>query len=311
MHRVALVACVFALVATMPLSAQEAPPPTEAVLPTCSDEAPTTTCDALILPEPLPWQTAWGVVGLRIFAAGPKVAPNGQEYHPSFSLDLDFNCWVWRTQGIYIFADIRFWNERPENGVTNGKDSGALGFSKRQFDLVGGGAWNYWGPCEARFYGYTLNNLNRGIDLVHPAGLNDGFAMENRYYLSQEYAKLGHAGFDVTRADFLSVGYYVTKELVGNDGKLFKPGLMLRASLTYDLGSWPAYAFGDVTYLSERSLQAKLLYFDVGLAARPFRLWPIMNAWRDWEFRLGVESTADFQVGNVHSLWYASIRYVF
>jgi hypothetical protein len=324
MHRAVLVAWVFALVGAMPLSAQEAPVQQGAALPNSPDnqagplavpvpaaETPTATFDEAALADPLPWQTAWGVVGARIFAAGPKVAPNGQVYHPSFSLDLDFNYWVWRGQGIYVFADIRFWNERPEYGVTNGKDSGALGFSKRQFDLVGGAAWNYAGPWEARFEAYTFNNLNRGLDFVHPAGLNDGFGMENRYYLTKEYARLGHTGFDVARADFLSIGYYLTKDIVGNDGQTFKPGLMLRASLTQDLGNWPAYAFGDVTYLSERSLHAKLLYFDVGLAARPFRLWPLMSAWRDWEFRLGVENTADFQVGNVQNLWYGSIRVIY
>jgi hypothetical protein len=250
------------------------------------------------------WQPAWGLVGLRIFPEGPKVAPNGQEYHPSFTLDLDFNFWLWRSQGIYLFGDFRFWGEKPENGVTNGRDGG-LGFSKRQFDLVGGPAWNYAGPWEARIFGYSFNNLNRGFNLVTPSGINDGFGVENRYYLSQEYAKLGQTGFDVAKATFLSVGYYPTKEMVGNDGQFFKPGLMLRAYLTYDLLDWPVYAFGDATFITERSLQPKLLLFDVGIAARPF------SSWRQWEFRVGAESTADFQVGNVLNLWYVSLRCIF
>jgi hypothetical protein len=247
---------------------------------------------------------------VRVFAAGPKVAPNGQEYHPSFSIDLDFNTWVWRGQGLYLFGDIRFWNERPEYGVTNGKDSG-LGFSKRQFDLVGGPAWNYAGPWEARLYGYTLNNLNRGLNPVTPNGLNDGFAVENRYYLSREYARLGHAGFDVARADFLSAGYYLTKDWVGNDGKMFHPGLMLRAYLTRDLWDWPAYAFGDVTYLSEQPLRPKLLLFDVGVAARPFKNSQTFSTWRNWEFRLGVENTADLPLRSVLNLWYGAVRVIF
>jgi hypothetical protein len=323
MPRAVLLAWLFALAAAMPLSAQEAAawgavlpnsldrqagPPTEPVL---ASEAPASTAAEAGLDGPLPWQTVWGLVGVRVFAAGPKEAPNGQEYHPAFSLDLNFNCWVWRSQGLYLFADIRFWNERPEYGVTNGKDSSALGFSKRQFDLVGGAAWNYAGPWEARVYGYTLNNLNRGLDLVHPAGLNDGFGMENRCYLSKEYAKLGHAGFDVARADFLAIGYYLTKDMVGNDGQPFNPGLMLRAYLTYDLWNWPAYTFGDVTFISERSLHPKLLLFDVGLAARPFSAWQTFSAWQNWEFRLGVENTADWQVGSVQNLWYASVRVIF
>jgi hypothetical protein len=323
MQRAVLVAGLFGLLGAMPLSAQEAAVRWGAALPNSPDgqagpvagpalasEATASTSDEADPAEPLPWQTVWGLVGLRVFAAGPKEAPNGREYHPSFSLDLDFNFWVWRGQGLYLFADIRFWNERPEYGVTNGKDSG-LGFSKRQFDLVGGPAWNYAGPWEARLYGYTLNNLNRGLDLITPAGLNDGFGMENRYYLSKEYAKLGHTGFDVARADFLSIGYYLTKDMVGNDGRIFKPGLMLRAYRTCDLWDWPAYAFGDVTFISERSLHPKLLLFDAGLAARPFSAWQTFSAWRDWEFRLGVENTADLQAGNVQNLWYASVRVIF
>ena len=109
----------------------------------------------------------------------------------------------------------------------------------------------------------------------------------------------------MARATFLSVGYFPTKDMVGNDGQTFKPGLMLRAYLIYDLWNWPVYAFGDATFIGERSLRAKLLLFDVGLAARPF------SSWRQWEFRLGVENTADLQVGNVFNLWYASLRYIF
>ena len=69
--------------------------------------------------------------------------------------------------------------------------------------------------------------------------------------------------------------------------ELFKPGLMLRAYLTYDLGDWPCYAFGDLTFISERSLHPRLLLIDTGLAARPFTSAP------QWEFRLGAENTAD------------------
>jgi hypothetical protein len=317
MHRAVLVAWFFGVAGALPACAQDPALPWASALPQSAETqagpdaaSVATTHDAAGHDEPLPWETVWGVVGVRVFAAGPKIAPNGQEYHPSFSLDLDFNFWVWRSLGLYLFTDIRFWNERPEYGVTNAKDTG-LGFSKRQFDLVGGPAWNYAGAWEARLFAYTFNNLNRGVDLVAPSGLNDGFGLENRYYLSKEYTKLGHDGFDVTRADFVSIGYYVTKELVGNDGQLFKPGLLLRAYLTQDLGSWPAYAYGDVQFISDRSLNAKLLLFDVGLAARPFTCWEKLRAWRNWEFRLGVENTGDFQVHSVLNLWYGSVRIIY
>ncbi len=256
------------------------------------------------VPQAVPWQTVWGVADLRGIFAGPRTAPNGQEYHPNFSMDLDLDCWIWRGQGIYLFGDARFWGEKSESGVTNSRD-GFLGTSKREFDFSGGAAWNYYGAWEARFFGYSLNNLNRGNSLVSPEGFNDGFGMENRYYLSAEYASLGQIGYDVTRADFVSIGYYPSKILVGNDGRPFDPGLFLRAYLTQDLWNWPCYAFADATFLTDRSFQAKLMLFDLGLAARPFRRCP------QCEFRLGVENTADFQVGNVQNLWYASVRYVF
>jgi hypothetical protein len=251
-----------------------------------------------------PWETAWGVVGLRIFAAGPKVAPNGELYHPSFTLDLDFNFWVWREQRIYIFSDLRFWGERPENGNTNGRDGG-LGFSKRQFDIVGGPAWNYAGPWEARISGYSFSNLNRGTALDTPDGGNDGALLENRYYLTEEYSRLGQTGYDVTRADFLSVGYYPTKTMIDNNGQTFKPGLLLRAYLTQDLFDWPGYAFLDASFLSESSLQPKLLLIDAGVAFRPF------SSHQQWEFRLGVENTADLPNHTVYNLWYVSARFLF
>jgi hypothetical protein len=317
MHRAVLVAWLLGLLGTMPLSAQEAvfqysmaPADTESGQPgpvTCADPAPEmpTSAPAEIAPAPTqPWQTAWGLVALRAIPAGPKVAPNGERYHPNFTLDLNINFWLWRSQRLYLYGDMSLWGEKDEYGVTNGRD-GWLGTSKRQFDLWGGAAWNYAGPWEARVFGYTDNNLNRGTNLVTPYGFTDGFGLENRYYLSPEYAKLGQTGFDIARATFLSIGYFPSKDMVGNDGKEFAPGPMLGAYLIYDLWNWPVYAFGDATFIGERSFEPKLLLFDVGLAARPFA------AWNQWEFRLGVANTADLQVHNVLNLWYLSFRYIF
>jgi hypothetical protein len=315
MRRAVLAVWLLGLAGAMPASAQvaEVPPAVgPAMFPDgqAAPEAPAPTGDGVAQAEPLPWETVWGLAGFHVFAAGPKEAPNGQKYHPYHTLDLDFNIWIWRRQGLYLFADSRFWNEKPEYGVTNVNDT-ALGFSKRQFDLVLGPAWNYAGSWEARCFGYTFNNLNRGLSSITPAGINDGFGMENRYYLTEEYANLGHAGFDVARADFLSIGYYASKSMVGNDGRKFKPGPMLRAYLTCDLGSWPAYVFGDVTYLGKQPFGAKLLLYDVGLAVRPFSAWERFSAWKNFEGRLGVENTADLEVGNVQNLWYASVRFIF
>jgi hypothetical protein len=311
MRRALMVGWLFGVLGAMLLSAQEAasagtapPGRPDGEQGLAASPVPASPCEEVGPAAAVPWQPVWGLAGLRAIPAGPRIAPNGEEYHPNFSLDLDLNCWLWRGQRLYLFADASLWGERGEFGVTNGRD-GAVGTSKREFDVSGGVAWNYAGRWEARAFGYSYNNLNRGDSLVTPFGFNDGFGLENRYYLSPEYARLGQAGYDVARASFLSVGYYPSKDMVGNDGQTFQPGLLLRAYLTYDLWDWPCYAFGDVTYISERSLQARLLLFDVGLAARPFL------ACRQCEFRLGVENTADIQVRTVQNLWYLSIRYIF
>jgi hypothetical protein len=219
-------------------------------------------------------------------------------------MDLDLNFWLWRSQGLYMFGDMRLWGEKSEYTVTNGHD-GFVGTSKREFDLSGGAAWNYAGSWEARAFGYTDNNLNRGKDYIHPGGFTDGFGLENRYYFSSEYAKLGQTGFDVARANFVSIGYYPSKNMVGNDGESFKPGFFLRAYATYDLGDWPLYLYGDATLTAENTVQPRLLVFDVGGAARPF------HSWRQWEFRVGAENTGDFRAHNVQSLCYAAVRFIF
>jgi hypothetical protein len=307
MRRVVLTALLGLLLGTTPLAARQTatpgPPAPEGQLPLSPAAGPAPAAEAAAPPEGFPWQPVWGLVGLRAID-GLRVAPNGQEYHPSFSIDLNLNFWLWPRQGLYLFGDCRFWGERPENGVTNGRDGG-MGFSKREFDLSGGVAWNYAGACEARVSGYALSNLNRGTDTVTPNGGLDGALLENRYYLSGEYSRLGEPGFDVARATFLSAGIYPTKNLVGNDGQTFNPAGMLRAYLTYDLLDWPVYAYGDATLITDRTFTPRLLLFDVGLAARPF------HSWRQWEFRAGAENTADFQTRSVLNLWYVSLRYIF
>jgi hypothetical protein len=315
MRSAMMAAWLLGLLGALPLYAQE-PAILGAPRPTCPDSqiGPVSQPVPVAPPQPptsddghidaLPWQTAWGLLGLRVIPAGPKTAPNGEEYHPNFSIDGDLNIWIWRSQGLYFFGDMRLWGETGEYGTTNGRDSW-WGTSKREFDLSGGAAWNYAGPWELRAFGYTQNNLNRGTNPLTPSGFADGFGMENRYYLAPEYAKLGQTGYDVAKATFLSFGYYPSKDMVGNDGKSFAPGLLLRAYLTYDLWDWPSYLYGDITFISERAFPAKLLLFDVGVAARPFR------SCQQWEFRLGAENTADLQVHNVQNLWYASLRYIF
>ena len=75
--------------------------------------------------------------------------------------------------------------------------------------------------------------------------------------------------------------------------------------MTYDLWQLPSYVFADGSFITERSLQPKLLLFDVGVAARPFQ------SFQQCEFRLGAENTADLEIANVQTLWYASFRFIF
>ncbi len=262
-------------VATASLDDQLDPTPQTAPL----TETPAANREDGSVPPEVPWQTAWGLVGLRFIPDGVRMAPNGLRYHPNFSLDVSLNWWFWRSERIYLFCDARLWGETGEYGVTNGRD-GFLGTSKREFDVSAGVAWNYAGSWEARVGGYSYSNLNRGLNQVTPTNFDDGCWLENRYYLSPEYSRLGQTGFDIARATYLSVGYYVSKNLVGNDGKSFKPGPMLGGYLTWDLWDWPSYLFGDFSYVADRSWHPKLLYYDLGLAVRPFR------ALRQWEFRL-------------------------
>lgn len=310
MRQATVVLGLFGLFGSLPLFAQEAPllpPPTpytqtDPEYPILESPAATNTTEEAA-PFP-PWQTAWGLVGLRAMPVGLRVAPNGHEYHPNFTIDLNLNFWIWRSQRVYLFLDGRLWGEKSEYGVTNGNDSW-YGTSKREIDLSGGAAWNYAGAWEARAFGYTNNNLNRGGSPVTPGGFVDGFGLENRYYLSPEYSRLGQTGFDVARATFLSFGYYPSKDMVGNNGMTFHPGMFLRAYLIYDFWNWRCYTYGDFQYISERSLQPRLLLFDVGLAVRPF---PFS---RQCEFRFGSENIADVEAHNDFSIGYVALRYIF
>ena len=134
----------------------------------------------------------WGIVGFRGYAIGEQVAPNGVNFNPFFSLDLNFNLWLCRSHGVYLFNDARFWGQKPGPGITN-PTQGPFDFSNRELDFNLGLAWNYWGRWEARFFAYSANNLNRGDSLSSPFGFNDGVCLENRYYLTAEHDRLASA----------------------------------------------------------------------------------------------------------------------
>jgi hypothetical protein len=254
-------------------------------------------------PAPKP-VLVWGVAGLRGYVFGDQIAPNGLEFKALFSLDLDFNVWLWPAQGLYLFVDSRFWGQRAAPGVTNASQ-GPFDFSKREFDFSTGIAWNYWGSFEARVFAYSYNNLNRGDSAALPSGYTDGVGLENRYYLGATYADLGTEAFDVARASFLSAGYYPAKDLVDSQGHLFRPGPFVRAYLTWDLLGDTLYLYGDVQATATRSFTPKLLTLDAGLAIRPFPAIPRL------EFRLGTGETFDLRDHDLETGLYGAVRIVY
>jgi hypothetical protein len=247
---------------------------------------------------------AWGVVGLRGYAFGQQVAPNGLEFSPLFSLDLNLNLWLCRDAGVYLFSEARFWGQKASPGVTNASQ-GVFDFSKREFDLDSGLAWNYYGNLEARGFAYSFNNLNRGTSQTHPSGYTDGVGLEQRWYVGGTYPDLGLPGFDVTRASFLSAGYYPTKDLIDLDGNAFKPGPFARAYLTYDVITARCYLYSDTQFTATRSLLPKLFDEDFGIAVRP------VLRMEGLEFRLGSENRYDPQAHELETSLYLAVRFVY
>jgi hypothetical protein len=237
----------------------------------------------------------WGIAEIDGYL-GQRMAPNGVIFHPDYGVNLDFNIWLCPTLGVYIFDESLFWM-----GTTH-----ALNFTKREYDMNVGLAWNYYGRLEARIYGYSDNNLNRGSSLESPGGYNDGFGMENRFYLNPIYDVLGTSDFDQAKATFVSIGYLPTKTLTGADGQQFHPALFARAYLTWELAKECSYLYADVTFMTEeKPFNGKLLDSDVGAALRPFQRVPRL------EFRLGCQDVYDMQVGNARAVGYLSMRYIF
>lgn len=261
---------------------------------------PGTQCGAV----PAEGPHAWGVVGLRGYPIGQHVASNGVEFNQLFAAELNFNLWICRQHGVYLFTESTFWGQKAGAGLTN-PTQGAFDFSKREFDLSAGLAWNYHGPWEARVFAYSFNNLNRGDSLVSPMGFNDGIGLENRYYLSQEYQNLGTAAYDVARASFVSLGYYPTKSMMDGQSHQFKPGVFARGYLVQNIWGPQYYLFADLDLIAARSFTPTLLNVDVGLAARPFQKVPRL------EFRIGTEDLIDLHNSDREYGLYLGLRYVY
>jgi hypothetical protein len=246
----------------------------------------------------------FGVVGLAAYPLADKIAPNGVEYTPIFSLDFHANLWLSPSQGVYALADTVFWGQKAAPGITN-RSQGPFDFSKREFDLSAGLAWNFARRWEARAFAYSLNNLNRGTSVTAPAGYADGVGVENRYYLSDTYDALGTAEFDLARATFVGLGYYPTKELVDNQGRPFKPGPFARAYLTLDLAGDRAYLYADAGLIGTHAGRPKLLQGDAGAAVRPFGEAP------RWEFRAGARGSYDLGESDLERELYVAVRFIY
>jgi hypothetical protein len=241
------------------------------------------------------FRMVWGIAEIDGYL-GHRMAPNGFLYKPDYGVNLDFNIWVWPSMGLYVFNDTEFWM-----GTTH-----QMNFTKRELDFDFGVAWNYYGRLEARVFGYSDNNINRGISPEQSAGYDDGFGLENRFYINPVYDALGTSDYDQARATFVSVGYFPTKNFTGADGLLFKPGFFARAYLTCDVIKDCCYLYVDALYIGERkAIQPKLLDTDIGAALRPFHHVPRL------EFRAGCLDVWDMQVGNARPVGYFSIRYIF
>ena len=177
------------------------------------------------------WPETWGVVGLPIYPAGNRMAPNGVSFQPIFSLSNDLNLGLLPAKELYLFSQGVFWAQHPSAAVTHRQNS--IDFSKRELDSELGLAWNYFDLLELRASAYALNNLNRGISANHASGGKEGIKLENRYYFTAADP------YDVGRLSFVSLGYIPTENLVGGNGASFRPGLFGRMYLAGDLPiSW-------------------------------------------------------------------------
>jgi len=246
----------------------------------------------------------WGLADLRGYVEGEQNAPNGVQYQPLFSFELNFNFWLWQSQALYVFTDQIFWAQKATPGVTNAA-AGQFDFSKREYDLSGGLAWNYSGRWEARLWAFSGNNLNRGFSLTAPNGFNDGVVVENRYYLNETYDALGTPDFDLARATFVSIGAYPSDGVKDLQGNGYTATFFARAYLTYDLWQDRCYLFADTTLITETTVTPKLLLLDAGIAYRPF------SNDQSWEFRVGSSDIFDLQANVTQTTVYIAARLIY
>jgi hypothetical protein len=241
-------------------------------------------------PPPAPsGPEAWGVIGFNGYFSGLRAAPNGVTYDPLLSLSSDINVGLLPNKRLYLFLDNGFGVQR--------KAPSASGVSQREFDADYGIAWNYWDSLELRAFGYALNNLNRGTSLASPEGFKDGIGIESRYYFP--YPNI----YDISRLGWVSVGYYPSQALVGNNGESFKPSFFARGYLTRTLPTpFTSYLYGGIELTGENSAGLRLIAGDVGVAIRP------IADMQNLEFRVGDAVTDDLKAGLTWNYVYGAAR---
>jgi hypothetical protein len=250
-------------------------------------------------PSSTGWPETWGVVGLPIYAAGNRMAPNGVPFQPIFSVTNDLNLGLLPDKELYLFYQGVFWAQHPSAAVTHSQNS--VNFSKREVDSELGLAWEYFDALELRAAAYGLNNLNRGISPSSATGGKQGVTLENRYYLNTVDP------FDVGRLSFVSLGYIPTENLVGGNGASFRPGAFGRMYLAGDLPiSWlPSYLYAGQQIIGQDAASPRLIDTDVGWAFRP------LAGFQSLEFRIGYDLTADVRAHVARNLVYGAVRLAF
>ncbi len=252
-------------------------------------------------PPSMNWRPEfWGVVGLPIYWAGTRMAPNGVAFTPIFDASGDLNLGLMPNRELYLFGDASFWGQHAAPGITNA-GQGGFDFSKREVDTELGLAWNYYGTLEFRPSLYALDNISRGLVPNSASGGKDGVKLEERYILPSADP------YDVARLNFLSIGYIPAGTLIGENGAAFHPGAVARAHLTQDLPflPWTSYLFGDVQVTAASVATPRLVDADIGLATRPFRNLPNM------EFRIGSRLGDDLRADLLRGQAYAAVRVLF
>jgi hypothetical protein len=242
------------------------------------------------------WPEIWGYIGLRGYGSGEHVAPNGLEFDPLFKSEFNFNLGLLPRKKLYLFLEGDFWGQRAAPGVTN-DSQGSYDFSKREFDVNAGLAWNpFFERLEVRASGYARNNLNRGISRTKASGYQDGVELEARYYFCP-----GNIN-DRGRLNFIGLGYTPSQSLIGGDGSEFRAGLSARAYATYSIPALRSYLYADAKLIADENVTLRLVSVDGGLAARPFRCLPNL------EFRVGDEVIVDLEADTTRNLVYGAIR---